>query len=450
MIDKIIQLSKSSNMGTQMLKYCSVFILFAITATNANLNNILSDEVVEKCATYGDNSHGIHRCLKNEIKNFCDEDSNLNINGTRHLDEVGQVFCDLMGNGKRHKHRSYFKKHKKHQRRHNKLIPLSVRDNCLDIDGSGDDDSNDDDCIQKELEAYCGALELNSTDSNEDMPFDMPICSCYNQQGRRNMKQCIKDQKKKFCEEQDNKDTFECKRMKECGSFGGRQFRACAEKLCFNSEISDNFGCQKLKCKDSNNRRQKRKCLQNLCQKVNYAEEFLCIKLKDKTTRKTNRKMLRKIGRSGRPWKRSKNPIPKVVKKMCRDEEAEDKDDCILGKLEDTCKMINETFGSGDNEACKCIGNADYPETIDGLRLCVKSHMLKYCQDENDDIEKTFECRKMEECEGRGDGRNKFRKRQCIKKLCKERLFVDTCHCKKGRRERKKCFRYFERDDLEM
>ena len=111
--------------------------------------------------------------------------------------------------------------------------------------------------------------------------------------------------------------------------------------------------------------------------------------------------------------------------------------------------MINETFGAGDNEACKCVGNKDYPETIDGLRLCVKAHMLDYCQDENDDIEKTFECRKMEECEI-GDGGNRFGRKKCINKLCKERIFAVTCHCKKGRRERRKCFRSFEADDLEI
>jgi len=435
-------------MGTQNFMYCSAFILVVVTATNANLNKLLSDELVEKCGKNGDNNHGILRCLKNEIKSFCENDVNLTINATRNLNEVGQVFCDMMENGKRNK-----KFNRKLKRKRNRLIPASVIDNCLDVeamDGSGD--NADGDCIQKGLEVYCGELELNSTESSEDVPFDMPICSCYNQQGRRNMRQCIKDQKKKFCEETENKDTLECKRMKTCGSFGGRQFRACVTKLCKDESNSDNFGCQKVKCAtDSNNRRQKWKCLSNLCQNVNYAQESVCLMLKNKTTRKTNRKMLRQVGRKGRhgrPWKRSKNPIPRVVKKMCRDEEAEDKDDCILRKLEDTCKMINETVGTDDNEACKCVGNKDYPETIDGLRLCVKSHMLNYCQDENDDIEKSFDCRKMEECEI-GDGGNRFRKKMCIKKLCKERIFVGTCHCKKGRRERRKCFRSFEAYRLE-
>merc|ERR1711963_367051 len=216
-----------SNMGAQHFKYCSVFILVVVTATNANLNKLLSDELVEKCGRNGDNNHGIHRCLKNEIKTFCENDGNLTINATRHLNEVGQIFCDMMENGKRNK-----KFNRKLKRKRNRLIPASVIDNCLDaeaMDGSGD--NADGDCIQKGLEVYCGELELNSAESSEDVPFDMPICSCYSQQGRRNMRQCIKDQKKKFCEETENKDTFECKRMKTCGSFGGRQFRACVTKL---------------------------------------------------------------------------------------------------------------------------------------------------------------------------------------------------------------------------
>ena len=99
--------------------------------------------------------------------------------------------------------------------------------------------------------------------------------------------------------------------------------------------------------------------------------------------------MLRQVNRVG---KSSKSPIPKLVKKMCRNEEAEEKDDCIIRKLEETCQKLNNTVGTSENVACGCIGNTNHPTTIDGLRSCVKSHMISYCQDENiDDIEKAFE-----------------------------------------------------------
>ena len=64
--------------------------------------------------------------------------------------------------------------------------------------------------------------------------------------------------------------------------------------------------------------------------------------------------------------------------------------------------------------------------------------MLNYCQDENDDIERAFECRKLNKCEAVEDW---FEKKQCIKKLCEEDEFADSCHCKKRRRQRKKCFK---------
>ena len=117
----------------------------------------------------------------------------------------------------------------------------------------------------------------------------------------------------------------------------------------------------------------------------------------------------------------------------------------VLQKLKDTCKMINETIGIDNNEACKCVGSSEYPETIEGLRSCVKSHMLNYCQDDsNEDMEKKFECQKIEKCEDVKGG-NRLSKRQCIKKLCKDEMFAETCHCKSGRKERRKCFRKLEK-----
>ena len=219
--------------------------------------------------------------------------------------------------------------------------------------------------------------------------------------------------------------------------------------MCDEEDSSDNFGCQKIRCKtDSKNGRAKRRCFQTLCENENNFEEPLCIKLKNKVTRKTNRKMLRQVGK---PWKRSKSPIPRAIKKMCRDEAAEEKDDCILHKLEMTCKKMNETIGFGENEACKCVGNTDYPETLEGLRSCVKSTMLDYCQNDNNekDMEKKFECQKMQRCGGT-NGRNKFGRRKCIKDLCKEEIFADICHCKNGRLERKKCFKKLEKVGLKI
>merc|ERR1712038_1759187 len=288
--------------------------------------------------------------------------------------------------------------------------------------------------------------ELNSTDANEPLPFDTPICSCYNQQGKRDMKQCIKEQKQMFCLQPDNYNSFECKRMNKCGNLGRQQFRTCVKELCNEDDESGNFECQKMRCvQDFSNRKQKRKCFQTLCHNEINADEPLCLKLKNKGSRKINRKMLRQVNRVG---KRSKSPIPRLVKKICRDEEAEEKDDCMLRKLEETCQILNDTVGNVENVACGCVGNTNHPLTIDGLRSCVKSHMTTYCQDENiNDLEKAFECKKVELCAAANDG-NRLRKRQCIKKLCKEKMFADTCHCKKGRRERRKCFKTLEKDDL--
>ena len=153
------------------------------------------------------------------------------------------------------------------------------------------------------------------------------------------------------------------------------------------------------------------------------------------------------LRQAGKVWKNSKSPIPRAVKMKCRDEDAEGKDDCVLQKLKDTCKMINETIGIDNNEACKCVGSSEYPETIEGLRSCVKSHMLNYCQDDsNEDMEKKFECQKIEKCEDVKGG-NRLSKRQCIKKLCKDEMFAETCHCKSGRKERRKCFRKLEKNE---
>merc|ERR1719414_558295 len=196
---------------------------------------------------------------------------------------------------------------------------------------------------------------------------------------------------------------------------------------------------------NSINRKQKRNCFQTLCNNETHADEPLCLKLKNKVSRKMNRKMLRKVNRVEN---RSKSPIPKLVKKMCRDEEAEEKDDCILRKLEETCQILNNTVGTAENVACRCVGNTAHQTTIDGLRSCVKSYMISYCRDEDiNDMEKAFECKKVEQCEVANDG-NRLRKKQCIKKLCKEKMFADTCHCKKGRRDRKKCFKTLAKDDL--
>ena len=429
-------------MGTKYFLYSVVVISVIIATTNANLSKILSDGLVRECQKHEGNSIRIQRCLKNEIKKFCGDDGDNIINGTAYLNEVDQTFCNMMENGK--KNRKYQRRLK---RKNNRLIPSSVKEKCLDIDGVGGDSNTEDDCIQTELGSYCGEIELNSTDSNETLPFDTPICSCYNQHGRRNMKQCIKEQKQMFCLKPDNNDSFECKRMNKCGSLGRQQFRACVKELCNEDEEEfENFECQKMRCvQDFSNRKQKRKCFQTLCNREFYADEPLCLKLKDKASRKINRKMLRQVNRVG---KRSKSPIPRLVKKMCRDEEAEEKDDCILHKLEETCQILNNTVGTAENVACECVGNTDRPTTIDGLRSCVKSYMISYCQDENiNDIEKAFECKKVEQCEAANDG-NRLGKRQCIKKLCKEKMFADTCHCKKGRRERKKCFKTLGKDDL--
>lgn len=428
-------------MATNCLNYCFVFILFVIAAVNANLRKILSDELIAECQKYEDTNNGIHRCLKNEIKVFCENDGDISINGTFLLNNVEEAFCILMENGKRNK-----KLHRRQKQKHNKFIPSSVKQKCFGIDLI-DDDNTEDDCIQEELKNYCKTLEPNSTALGDDTPFGTPICSCYSKQGKRNMKQCIKEQKKEFCLVPENKETFECRRMKKCGHLGGLQFRSCVKTLCNEENSSDNFGCQRMKCvKGSNNRKDKQKCLQTLCQNGNNLDEPLCLKIKDKVSRKANRKMLRQ---AGKVWRNSKSPIPRVVKKMCRDEDAEGKDDCILQKLEDTCRTINETIGIGNNEACKCIGSSEYPETIDGLRSCVKSHMLNYCQDDNnEDMEKKFECQKLEKCEDVKGG-NRLRKRQCIKKLCKDEMFAETCHCKSGRKERRKCFRKLEKVELE-
>ena len=98
-------------------------------------------------------------------------------------------------------------------------------------------------------------------------------------------------------------------------------------------------------------------------------------------------------------------------------------------------KLAGRLFGSDNLKANQIIFKNPTP-------------MIIYCQDENiNDIEKAFECKKVEQCEEANDG-NRLGKRQCIKKLCKEKMFADTCHCKKGRRERKKCFKTLEKDDL--
>ena len=72
--------------------------------------------------------------------------------------------------------------------------------------------------------------------------------------------------------------------------------------------------------------------------------------------------------------------------------------------------------------------------------------MLNYCRSADGKIGGTFECRTFNKCE---DVEDRFHRRQCIKELCEEDEFADTCLCKRRRGERKKCFRQIEEEEDE-
>ena len=133
-------------MGTKYFLYSVVVISVIIATANANLSKILSDELVRECQKHEGNGNRIQRCLKNEIKKYCEGGGDNIVNGTFYINEVDQKFCDMMENGKKNQR---FQRRLK--RKNNRLIPSSVKEKCLEIDGVDGDSNTEDDCIQTEL-----------------------------------------------------------------------------------------------------------------------------------------------------------------------------------------------------------------------------------------------------------------------------------------------------------
>ena len=221
-----------------------------------------------------------------------------------------------------------------------------------------------------------------------------------------------------------------------------RRKKICVRKLCNEKNNTNEFACKKLECKNkSDDRRDKRECIGNLCNEDNYADEFLCQKINEKTKWRGNKRRQSIFS----PWKRINSPIPKKLIKQCRDESAEQKDECILSELEEVCEELKETEYDDDiPNACKCIRNENYEDNINGLKLCVKEIMIDYCRTEDAGTAEKFECRKFNKC---GNIEDKYGRRKCVKALCKEEEFADTCHCKRTRRKRRKCFKGSEEEE---